>query len=194
MRDYFKCSHCTLTFVPDKFYVSAVDEKTVYDLHQNNPDDLGYRQHLNKLFLPLKALLKSNSTGLDFGSGPGPTLSIMFEEIGFSVSLYDLYYAKDENIWLSSYDFITSTEVIEHLHSPVQEIQRLWDCLNPSGYLGLMTLWCVDDTKFDHWHYKRDKTHVCFYSEKSMLWLAHYLKATVILNKSGITILQKSLR
>jgi len=81
-RDFFVCGRCQLVFVPPEQLLSEPEEKAAYDCHQNSPTDPEYRRFLSRLFLPLRDRIAPESHGLDFGSGPGPTLSIMFEEIG----------------------------------------------------------------------------------------------------------------
>jgi 2-polyprenyl-3-methyl-5-hydroxy-6-metoxy-1,4-benzoquinol methylase len=115
--------------------------------------------------------LAPNSCGLDFGCGPGPTLSHLFAEAGHKVLIYDVFYAKDESVWQNRYDFITASEVVEHLHQPDEELARLWAGLKPGGILGLMTKLVLNRTAFANWHYKNDRTHVCFFSRPTFEWL-----------------------
>ena len=97
-RYYLQCEQCLLVSVPQQFHLSSSAEKQVYDQHQNSPHDMGYREFLAKLATPLIARLSNKSRGLDFGSGPGPTLSVMLEDQGHSMKVYDVYYAKDEAV------------------------------------------------------------------------------------------------
>lgn len=159
-------------FVPSIFYISRKEEKAEYDLHQNLPDDPGYRQFLSRLFLPLQERLAPGSQGLDFGSGPGPTLSVMLTDAGHDVTLYDLFYADQPAVLARRYDFITASEVIEHLHHPGPQLDLLYRLLRPGGLLGIMTKLVIDRTKFAGWHYKNDLTHVCFFSHATFVWLA----------------------
>ena len=176
-RDYFACRHCQLVFVPPAQYVSEADEKAAYDHHQNSPADPDYRRFLSRLFLPLQDRLAPKSHGLDFGSGPGPTLSIMFEEIGHTVTIYDYFYAKNPVALQQNYDFITATEVVEHLHDPATILPQLWRLLKPDGYLGLMTKLARDREAFATWFYKNERTHVCFFSTSTFEWLADQWQA-----------------
>jgi hypothetical protein len=93
IRNYVSCGKCRLVFVPNKFHLSPSDEKEIYDQHQNSPDDSGYRVFLSRLLTPLVERLEPNRTGLDFGSGPGPTLSVMLSEKGHEMDIYDPFYA-----------------------------------------------------------------------------------------------------
>lgn len=135
-REYWLCGNCSLVYVPQKFHLSSGDEKFRYDAHQNSPHDPQYRRFLSQLFLPMQELLAPNSRGLDFGSGPGPTLSVMFIEQGHHVDCYDKFYARDESVLSNQYDFITSTEVFEHLENPRQVMEKLTRCLRPGNCWG----------------------------------------------------------
>ena len=88
-REYYQCSTCKLVFVPSRYYLNEDKEKERYDLHTNNPEDLNYRKFLNRMFLPMNERIKKQSCGLDFGSGPGPTLSLSFEEAAFMTGYCD---------------------------------------------------------------------------------------------------------
>jgi len=176
-RTYLQCQNCQLVFVPKTFYLSAELEKKEYDKHRNDSADEGYRQFLSRIANPLIELLPSKSHGLDFGCGPGPTLSKMLEERGHTVDLYDHYYFNIDSVWKRNYDFITATEVVEHLYQPGAELKRLWQHLVSGGYLALMTKLVIDKDAFANWHYKNDPTHVCFYSFETFAWLSGQLQA-----------------
>jgi len=190
-RDYYQCTDCTLVFVPEHQILSPEDEKAMYDRHNNSPDDPGYRHFLSRLFTPVAERLSPHSYGLDFGSGPGPTLSLMFEEAGHSMTLYDKFYAPEQQALEKTYDFISSSEVVEHLHQPGVELERLWACLKPGGLLGIMTKRVLDKEAFIHWHYKNDPTHICFFSIESFHWLANHLGAELIISGNDVVLLIK---
>jgi len=171
-RDYLHCRQCDLVFVPEHQHLPPADEKTIYDLHQNHADDPGYRQFLSRLATPMLARLPKQAFGLDYGCGPGPVLAHMLQEQGHPVALYDPYYAPDQRPLQQRYDFIVSTEVVEHFRHPQQEFERLFSLLKPQGTLGLMTKLVIDAEAFSGWHYKNDQTHISFFSRSTMHWLA----------------------
>lgn len=191
-RTYYRCPTCQLVFVSSEQYLSAQAEKAIYDQHENSPLDPGYRRFLGRLFEPLSQRLTRNSHGLDFGSGPGPTLSVMFTEAGHTMDIYDPFYAPDTTPFKKQYDFITATEVLEHLHHPRRELDQLWSCLKPNGSLGIMTKRVIDQEAFSTWHYKNDPTHVCFYSIETFQWLADHWQATLTVPEKDVVIFQKS--
>lgn len=190
-RPYLLCSQCDLVFVPRQYLLSKADEKAHYDTHENNPDDHRYRQFLSRLLIPLKGKLQPDARGLDFGSGPGPTLSVMLEELGFRMNIYDAFYANEPSVLRHEYDFITMTETVEHLHQPGQELERLWFILKPEGYLAIMTQLIQDKAAFSRWRYIRDPTHVCFFSRTTFMWLARHWQAVVEFANSDVILLQK---
>lgn len=176
-REYRRCEICQLVFVPAAFFLSAEEEKAEYDLHENAVDDAGYRRFLSRLAEPLMARLSPAASGLDFGCGPGPALAALMREAGFNVALYDIFYCANSDVLNRHYDFITATEVVEHLHQPGQVIRQLWSCLYPGGQLAMMTKLVHSAEAFSRWHYKNDPTHVVFFSRETFAWLAATLGA-----------------
>lgn len=172
-RCYFRCQQCALIFADPEAQLSPEQEKAVYDQHQNNPDDMGYRQFLGRLATPLVECLPAGPLdGLDFGSGPGPTLSIMLDEMGYNMAIYDPYFAPDPSVLTRQYDFVTCTEAIEHFNQPAKEWGLLLSMIKPGGWLGLMTKLATDAEAFTRWHYKNDPTHVSFFSRDTFRFLA----------------------
>ncbi|MGC3873110.1 class I SAM-dependent methyltransferase [Halomonas sp. GXIMD04776] len=190
-RDYWQCRHCALVFVAAHQQLGPEEEKAVYDCHRNSPQDMGYRRFLSRLFIPLQARLAPGAHGLDFGCGPGPTLSVMFEEAGHPMALYDIYYAPDQGMLEHSYDFITASEVIEHLALPGQVLKKLSERLHPGGWLGLMTKRVTSREAFADWHYIQDPTHISFFSETSLRWLGERLDLHVSFPAADVVLMQK---
>ncbi|SMN00153.1 Putative methyltransferase associated with DUF414 [uncultured Candidatus Thioglobus sp.] len=176
---YAQCKVCDLVFMLPSYYLSEVDEKSRYDEHQNNPEDAKYRAFLSQVFNPVLARIKQGAKGLDFGSGPGPTLSLMFEEQGYQVDLFDKFYANNPAVFDNRYDFITATEVFEHLKQPNVEFQRLLSLLNKGGILAIMTQMLNTEVAFSSWYYRKDPTHICFFSQKTMHYLAQVFEIKI---------------
>ncbi len=170
-REYLICTDCSLVFVPKTFHLSEKEGKQRYDLHRNDPADPRYRAFLSRICNPMKARLLKRARGLDFGCGPGPTLSLMFQAHGHTVDIYDKFYAHNPEVFQRKYDFVTATEVVEHLKNPQHELQRLYHIIEPGGILGIMTKLVIDKSAFENWHYKRDPTHICFFSKPTFEWL-----------------------
>lgn len=175
-RSYWHCDNCQLVFVPQCYHLEHHAEKKIYDHHQNSSVDEGYRSFLNRLLDPLLPRLNRRMRGLDFGAGPGPTLSVMLSEQGFSVADYDPIYANHKTLLEKKYDFVTATEVVEHLANPHQAFLQLKNLLyHPDGILGLMTSFRPSLQLLPTWHYMKDPTHICFYHEETLAWLAAWL-------------------
>ena len=190
-RKYLRCRTCGLIFVPSSQLVSPADEKSRYDLHQNSSEDQKYRRFLSRMFTPLAQRLVPGSRGLDFGCGPEPLLSRMFEEAGYPMTTFDYFYNNVPSAFTEQYDFITATEVVEHLHDPGTELDRLWDCLKPGGYLGIMTKFADNRADFSQWYYKNDKTHVCFFSQPTFDWLAARWNADLTVQDDDVALFRK---
>jgi SAM-dependent methyltransferase len=193
-RQYLRCNCCKLVFVPENERLSPLEELKRYDLHQNRPDDEGYRKFLGRIFDPMKDLLLPGSWGLDFGSGPGPVLSRIFIEAGFRMEIYDHFYAKNRDVFNINYDFITATEVVEHLFDPEKELELLWSCLKPGGFLGIMTKLVINKDAFSRWHYKDDMTHVAFFSRSTFEWLEKKWNASLEFIDNDVMIFRKMIK
>jgi SAM-dependent methyltransferase len=176
------------------YFPDRAREKAEYDLHTNSPEDAGYRKFLSRLSDPLCDRLPRACRGLDFGCGPGPTLSVMLAEAGHDISLYDPFYAPDTSTLRGQYDFITASEVVEHLQRPGQELTLLWRLLRPGGYLGLMTKLVRDVEAFAGWHYKNDVTHVCFFSTATWQWWSASVGASLEILGDDVILLRKRKR
>ena len=175
IRAYLLCANCKLVFVPSTHQLSATAEKKVYDQHRNSAEDLAYRKFLSRLMTPMLSYLPTKARGLDFGCGSGPTLSVMLEERGFEMAIYDPYYFHQPEVLARQYDFITATEVVEHLARPAQVFEQLFRMLKLGGVLGLMTRMIPSLNRFSSWYYTLDPTHIAFYAEESFRYLAdHY--------------------
>jgi SAM-dependent methyltransferase len=190
-REYYRCKICFLVFVPDKYLPSFEIEKAEYDLHENSPHDMGYRKFLSRLFLPLNSKLPRPQKGLDFGSGPGPTLSVMFTEAGHNMQIFDPFYANDPQVLEKKYDFITATEVLEHIYNPAEVLKKIFSILKTNGKLGLMTKMVTNQEAFSNWHYKNDITHVRFYSKPTFQWLAKKYNLNAEFIEKDVIILSK---
>lgn len=171
-RPYHQCGSCRLVFLDPACRLDGSEERARYETHENDPADPRYRAFLDRLALPLAQKLRPGAKGLDYGSGPGPTLSVMLEERGFDMSVYDPFFAPDARVLGETYDFVTCTETAEHFFEPGAEFDGFGRMLRPGGWLGVMTGLLTDDVVFEDWWYVRDPTHVCFYTPDTLRWIA----------------------
>lgn len=171
-KHYHRCDRCCLTFLDPAQRPSREIERATYDQHRNDPADPRYRAFLNRLVEPLRSHLEPGMVGLDFGCGPGPTVSAMLAGHGIRVVDYDPFYRPSPGALEQRYDFVTCTEVVEHLHAPGRELATIDRLLKPGGWLGVMTEMLEDDAGFATWWYRRDPTHVAFFRRETMAWIA----------------------
>jgi len=164
-RRLLPCQHCRLVAAVDGCQLSPEQRRAHYQTHQNGPTNHGYVQFLQRLVNPLRSYLKPNEHGLDFGCGPGPTLSGLLRDEGRSCDHYDpIFFPKLPE---GPFDFITVTECCEHFEHPRREFGKIANFLRPGGHLGIMTELYVQLDQFDRWYYTRDPTHVSFYHQDS---------------------------
>ena len=163
-----------------------------YLQHENDPQDLRYREFLNHLAAPLLVALPPKQVGLDFGCGPGPALANMLSEAGHTMHLYDPFFFTDSAVLDQQFDFVTCTEVAEHFHQPHAEFTRLVALLKPGGLLALMTNFQTDDSRFADWHYRRDPTHVTFYRQETFQVIAREFHLSCEIPIKNVVFLRKS--
>lgn len=188
---YWRCRVCEATFVSPELWPDLQTQRMEYDKHENNPNDPGYRAFLSRLSKPLAARLAPGGRGLDFGSGPGPALAQMMEEAGHEMRIYDPLYAPDESVLTEEYDFITCTEVLEHVHNPRAVFELFNRILRPGGLVGVMTEFQTDDSRFEKWHYRRDPTHVIFYRPTTLTLLGSRLNWPLEIPRRNIALFRK---
>lgn len=189
---YWRCQDCRMIFLSPEQRLGEKEERERYLEHENNPSDPQYRQFLSQLSLHLTPHLPLGAHGMDYGAGPGPTLSVMLEEQGFRMSIYDPFFAPDTLVLERIYDFITCTEAVEHFYDPAREFTRMDDLLKPGGWLGIMTEMVTPDNDFKSWWYHRDPTHVCFYRQETMAWMAGKFSWALMLTHKNVTLFRKS--
>jgi len=86
---------------------------------------------------------------------------------------------------------ITATEVLEHLHDPARELDRLFAALKPGGWLGVMTKPIREPSALDNWHYIRDLTHVCFYARETFEYVGARWGAEVEVIDEDVVLMRK---
>lgn len=190
-RPYLVCETCQLVQVPPSWFLDASREKAEYDQHDNSVEDRGYRRFLQRSADQVLMHVTPPATGLDFGCGPAPALATILAESGYEVALFDWFYHRDDCVWQSTYDFVTATEVVEHLHDPKYWLDRLWSSLRPGGVLVIQTKRVLSKHQFSEWHYIRDPTHVTFFSIATLYWLARCWGATVRLAAPDVAVFHK---
>ena len=190
-RQYFICPRCDLVFIHPQHLPAREEEFERYEQHRNDPEDLGYITFLSQLVRPMLGFLSPGALGLDFGSGPVPAISHLLKEARYDVASYDIFYADDPEVLNRNYDFITASEVAEHLHSARKTLDRIWSLIHPGGIFGIMTGIRPKDIDFADWYYIRDPTHVIFFSNQTMEWLRNHWSARIIYIKDNVVVFRK---
>lgn len=177
--DFFKCSDCGLIFKDFRSRLNLQEEKDRYGLHENNIDDERYVKFLWPVVEELKKHVPSPATGLDYGSGPTPVLAELLRRENYDTLAYDPFFSPIDLQNISNLDFVVSTEAVEHFYSPGKEFQKIFKLLSPKGALIVKTEFFKPGMNMNQWHYPRDPTHVCFFSEESLKWVANKYSRSV---------------
>ncbi|MCT4595957.1 MAG: class I SAM-dependent methyltransferase [Anaeromicrobium sp.] len=180
-HEYFKCKACDFIFQSHVHHISYEEERTVYDKHNNSLEDEKYVDRFENFIDKAAGEFVQRGDSLDYGSGPEPVLSVLLERRGFNSYIYDRHYAKDVDYKSRKYDLITSTEVFEHFHDPILDIKNIVDLLKEKGVLAIMTMFPPKDVEiFKDWWYRRDNTHISFYSQKTFEKIAEIFNLEIL--------------
>ena len=186
-REYQLCDLCGLIFVPTRFHIPIESERERYREHENSLENEGYVAMFMEKISLIKKYCPQIKTALDFGCGYEPVLKILLEREGLKTEVYDPIFFPDSP-QKKSFDLVISTETFEHLKNPIQDIQWAMDHVAASGFLAVMTRFYPlengnpSEENFSKWYYKRDPTHIAFYSSKSFHWIAEKLGFQIIFN------------
>lgn len=188
---YHRCSICDLIYTDRSFLLNQDMEKSRYDYHENNVDDVGYQNFLRRLIDPIQKYINNSLIGLDYGSGPEPALQELMKRDGYQVDIFDPIYANVSHA--DKYDFITSTEVVEHFYEPKKSFDHMLSHLKENGILAIMTSVYDDSIDFKTWHYRYDDTHVAFYTDKTLSWLASQYNLELLESKKNVRVWKKTI-
>jgi SAM-dependent methyltransferase len=170
-KTYFSCATCELIFLNPEERLSQDDEKARYELHENDVLDSGYQAFVAPLFTQITQKVSKTAVGLDYGSGKDSAISYLLNQAGYKIRKFDPYFFVDCEALQRTYDYVVVCEVAEHFCYPDKQFEKLKKLLNPGGFLFIMTSLKTPQIDFTQWSYRRDVTHVCFYSEKTLVYL-----------------------
>lgn len=170
---YWQCGQCELVFLDPSERLDIETEKQRYESHDNTWEN--YQSYLNPLLsLVLPRLhLTDHSTDLvlDYGCGKNPILANHLMNLGYNVKVWDPLFHNDTQVFNAKYQAIFSTEVIEHFYTPIKEFASWQSMLNPGGLIAVLTQF-YSAKDFATWSYRKDPTHVIFFNDTSLTWLA----------------------
>ncbi|MBN2260010.1 MAG: class I SAM-dependent methyltransferase [Clostridiales bacterium] len=172
---YHYCRKCEFISKDNRSIISAEEELKIYETHVNSIDDRRYVDYFKKFIDDaIMPFCGEGKYGLDFGSGPSPVLAMILErDYGYSMNIYDIFYATAKIYHGKKYDLITSTEVVEHLENPIKYFSLFSELMDCNTLLVIMTQFHpVEEEKLFKWHYMRDMSHISFYTSKTMSYIS----------------------
>ncbi|KJS81364.1 MAG: hypothetical protein JL57_26695 [Desulfosporosinus sp. BICA1-9] len=175
-------------------FLDRQEEFNRYSQHKNTLDNPGYVNNFNNFIIISKIdNLKNVKRALDFGCGPGPVLQVLLEKLGYATDIYDPFFYPTQGFLKKRYDLITCTDVLEHLKNPLATLRILEVLLEKGGILAVTTLFHTSAEDFISWWYRKDPTHITFYSQKTFRWLAEHLNLSLeFSDDKSIGVLKKS--
>ena len=185
-RTYHSCPNCQWIVLDKEWVPSLEKQKERYLQHENSPENSGYIEMFERFITTcVDPFISRGKRILDYGCGPEPVLAGLLKKWAYVVDTYDLFFNPDEAFKTKKYNLIILTEVLEHLENPLDLLQSLSEKLEPQGVISFMTLFHPNDPeKFSKWWYRRDITHVSFYTLQTLKEIAKVLDMGLIFSDS----------
>ena len=178
-RGFMLCRTCKLIFVQEQYRLGHEEERQRYMLH-NNIESKAYVLFLRQAIDPALIYIGRGMKGLDFGCGPSPVLATVLNRMEILCEFYDPFF--HPTIDGSDFDFVFSTECVEHFYYPRKSFERIDALMKQGGYLTIMTsLWDGLDG-FAAWYYKNDPAHVAFYHADTLAFMAKEFQYDILYN------------
>lgn len=196
---YYKCSKCQTIFTEKPFWV-----KEAYDDGKEGIADidtgvmvrnLGYSKILNAL---LSSFFPEYKSFVDVGGGHGIFTRLM-RDLGFDYLWADKYC---NNIYARGFeyrenqktDFLSAFEVMEHLESPLQELEQWFNIAN-TVLVSTQLAEGYDKEGTNWWYFNYESgQHITFYSKDTFQYLADYFgKKYIRINNSLHLLTDKAL-
>ncbi|RZA08441.1 MAG: class I SAM-dependent methyltransferase [Proteobacteria bacterium] len=175
-KEYFRCTICDLVWMNPAQRPAPEAELNRYLEHRNLIDDIAYLEYLARLAKPVCALIspeaKEKARGLDYGCGPSEGMRVVCEALGLRVTSYDPYFFPRTDLAPGSFQVLLCSEAAEHFFDPAKEFARIDSLVEKGGILGFSTGLVRGREEFLNWSYRRDPTHVIFFSEACVNWLS----------------------
>ena len=189
---FLRCETCHLIYKSDGDLLDLDTEKKRYELHNNDVNDPGYIHFLNKLVDPISKWVQPHHIGLDFGCGPSISIEKIFEEKDIKCDSFDpFFFPNDEFLVQESYDFLTCSEVIEHIVHSKQDLQRMISLVKVGGVLGIMTESPPEKKEFQNWWYKKDPTHIRFFSDQTFQTIAQMFSLEILYRGKSVVVYRR---
>ncbi len=185
-RIFYRCAGCGYIFAaPEERRLSGEEERSFFKGQwEQSPDggNVGCYPHILSLaqscgISPVKAL--------DFGCGNAGLIRTLrangipaygIDRVPVENDMRPFVFSDFSGLPAIKFDLITAIEVFEHLPDPVAVLEELLARLSPDGFLFMTTALTnramAHIKYFPHWIYQKDPTHIGFFAERTMEFLA----------------------
>lgn len=191
-RAYYACMHCGLVSADPKSHLLPNIEKQRYGRTAKHSKQRQLSQFILPLLDQISLHQQGSLCGLNFGRTLDKHCQQLIANSGHHVSLYDPFFASDQQVLQTQYDFVCSFKVFEHFRHPRKEWQLLCKLVKRGGWLAISTPLLNDLSYFNKWHYKTNPTHVSFYQKQTFEYLADHSDFTLLFASQALILMQKA--
>ncbi len=180
-RKFYKCRNCFLIFTDE--FAGEAEAEAHYKKQQAETDASFWKEQVDALLTISAKYVPRPKKILDFGAGSGEITKEIRSRGLDCTSLEPMEdgFLKDQSFG-EKFDIIFAVEVIEHIQNLWEELREMEEVLSPGGVMVFSTILTdkfvyeansVD--VFREWFYKDDQTHVSFFCNETMSYIANML-------------------
>ncbi len=162
-------------------------------MHDNTVNNYGYVRFLGAVAKMVIEITQPQGSVLDFGCGKNAVLETIITRqcSNLQCDSYDPSFERFINFSEKKYDTIVLCEVIEHVRNLLAELELIRSLLKTGGKVIIRTQKYNSLEAFPTWWYRQDSTHVNFFNDSSLLFVASLLERKCFPNAyNDIMILQ----
>lgn len=172
---YVHCSSCNLIFTTPDSHLTPQQERTRYEMHDNTESNTGYVKFLETVAETAISVTPPDGSILDFGCGKNAVLEKTLIKLGWQCDSWDPLFNYRIDFSDKHYDTIILCEVVEHLRELQTEMNLVKELLKPHTNVIIRTQLYNSLESFPQWWYRQDSTHINFFSNSTLSFLATVL-------------------
>lgn len=185
-RVFFRCGGCGYIFAaPEEQRLSREEESAFFKGQWRQTPDGGNAGCYPAILSLAQSCGISPVKALDFGCGNAGLIRRLrangipaygIDRVPVDNDMRPFVFKDFAELPAMKFDLITAIEVFEHLPDPAAVLDELLARLSPDGFLFITTALTNRSMAhikyFPHWIYQKDATHIGFFSERTMEYLA----------------------
>ena len=191
---YNHCNQCNHIWLDSTHYLKEVEESERYLLHNNNADNISYVNYLTRIYNECEKYAPKSSLEsgvVDYGCCAEEVMVKVIEKSGYEGYGYDPLFNIVVPLNNLPVGVVIASESVEHFYNPLTEFKQIHSWLKPGGTLFIKTSLTDTVDDFGSWWYRKDPTHVQFFSRQSFQFIAETIGFRLLFAEKNTVVLEK---